>query len=156
MIIIARCLQSIQIFIIISIKLIYGIYTLIYKPKEFEVRNSPLNQFAVHLSKVLYCVKMGCLVSGGAAATIAGGASFDSVLESAGREKIFVPMMGSLYKYVFGELPKIAEDRIANMVKSTEATPDVSVSDMLKKYQNLNSNEKLDFLAEIIRELEKK
>lgn len=76
---------------------------------------------------------MGCIVSGTAAATIAGGASFDTVLESAGREKIFVPMMGSLYKSVFGELPKIAEDRITNMVNTTEATQDVSVSDMITK-----------------------
>ena len=33
--------QIIQILIIFTIKLIYGIYTLIYKSKEFEVRNSP-------------------------------------------------------------------------------------------------------------------
>jgi|ERR1700733_65131 len=39
MIIIAGCLQSIQIIMIICIKLIDGIYTLKYKPKEFEVRN---------------------------------------------------------------------------------------------------------------------
>ena len=38
-IIIVGAIQSIQIFIILFIKIIYGIYTIIYKPKIFEVRN---------------------------------------------------------------------------------------------------------------------
>jgi hypothetical protein len=43
-------------------------------------------------------------MTGGAAAIIAGGSSFDSVFEAAGREKLFIPMMGTLYKGVFGEV----------------------------------------------------
>lgn len=78
-------IQSIQISVILLIKIIYGVYTLIYKKNEFEVRNSPLNQYATHIARIIYCAKVGCAVTGGTAATIAASASFDSVLESAGR-----------------------------------------------------------------------
>lgn len=36
-------LQSIQILVIMIIKLIFGLYTLMFNRKIFEVRNSPLN-----------------------------------------------------------------------------------------------------------------
>ena len=102
---------------------------------------------------MLYCAKIGCAITGGASATIAAGASIDSVLEAAGREKVFIPMMGSLYKSVFGELPKDAQDRITTMVTNTEPKPDNNVSDMVKKYHAMNGNERLEFLAEINQEL---
>lgn len=70
-IIVVGAIQSIQILLIFIIKIIYGLYTLIYKSKDFEIRNSPLNQYATHLAKILYCAKVGCIVSGGAAGTIA-------------------------------------------------------------------------------------
>ena len=38
-IIVVGAIQSIQILIIFTIKIIYGLYTLIYKSKEFEIRN---------------------------------------------------------------------------------------------------------------------
>src|SRR5229473_2505394 len=76
-IVILGCLQSIQIMVIFVIKFIYGIYTLIYKAKDFEVRNSPLNQLATHLAKFLYCVKIGCVMTAGTATFIAGGGAFD-------------------------------------------------------------------------------
>ena len=86
-IIIIGFIQLIQIVIILLIKIIYRIYTLKYKSKDFKVRNSPLNQYATHITRILYCAKIGCAVTGGTAATIAAGASFNSVLEAAGREK---------------------------------------------------------------------
>src|SRR5215813_8719992 len=49
-IIIIGFLQSVQIFIIFIIKICYGFYTLKYKKKEFEVRNSPLNKYATQLA----------------------------------------------------------------------------------------------------------
>nr|YP_010697893.1 hypothetical protein P1Q19_mgp05 [Fuscoporia viticola]WCF76854.1 hypothetical protein [Fuscoporia viticola] len=111
-------IQSIQIVLMFIIKFIYGLYTLIYKPKEFEVRNSPLNHFALHYAKILYCAKMGCVVTGTVAGTVAAGASFDSVLEAAGRERFFVPMLGSMYKTVFGEMP---DNRIKDVLNSTKS-----------------------------------
>jgi len=41
---------------------------------------------------LLFCAKIGCLSTGGEAYFIAGGGAFDSVLETAGREKKFIPM----------------------------------------------------------------
>nr|UEK25959.1 hypothetical protein [Mutinus fleischeri] len=155
-IIIIGFIQSMQILIILLIKIIYGIYTLKYKSKEFEVRNSPLNQYATQIARIIYCAKIGCAVTGGTAATIAAGASFDSVLEAAGREKVFVPMLGSLYKSVFGELSSHTQERINNIVNSTEANSDNNVSEMIKNYQSMSDQDRLEFLSEINRELEKK
>lgn len=52
--IIIGSIQIIQILIIFIIKIIYGIYTLTYKYKDFEVRNSPLNKYATYIAKALY------------------------------------------------------------------------------------------------------
>jgi len=66
------CLQSIQIMVIFVIKFIYGIYTLMYKTKEFEVRNSPLDHLAAHVAKWIFCAKIGCVMTAGTATFIAG------------------------------------------------------------------------------------
>lgn len=153
-IIVVGAIQSVQILIVFIIKVIYGLYTLLYKPKDFEVRNSPLNQYATHLARILYCAKWGCAITGSAAGTIAAGASFDLVLEAAGREKVFIPMVGSMYKSVFGELPRNQVVDAINNTKS-DVKSDVSVSEMVKKYESMNDNEKLVFLAEINREIKK-
>jgi hypothetical protein len=50
-------------------------------------------------------------VIGEAAAIITKGPAFESVLESAGREKVF--MLRSLYKFIFGEfLPLKSQGRL--------------------------------------------
>ena len=133
LIIVVGAIQSIQILIIFIIKIIYGLYTLMYKSKDFEVRNSPLNHYATHLARILYCAKWGCAITGSAAGTIAAGASFDLVLEAAGREKIFIPMVGSMYKSVFGELPK---NQVTDVIKNTQSDvkSDVSVVYTLQKW----------------------
>ena len=65
-------------------------------------------------------------------------------------------MLGSLYKSVFGELPKNVQERINGFVDSTEPKSDNNVSEMIQKYQSMNDKDRLEFLAEINRELEKK
>lgn len=152
---IAGLIQSIQIFLIFFTKVIYGIYILKHKPTEFEVRNSPLNLLATHMARILFCAKIGCAITGGAITVITVGASFDSVLEAAGREKVFVPFIGSMYKSVFGELPKSAETRITDMVKKAnpDSNPDNSVVNTIKEYHSLTPEEKLQFLDEINRNI---
>lgn len=98
-------IQSIQIVIIFTIKAIYASYTLIYNSKDFEVRYSPLNYYASHLARAILCVKVGCVVTGGTASVIAAGASYDQVLEAAGRVKVFIPILGSMYESVFAATP---------------------------------------------------
>ena len=71
------------------IKIIYTLYLLFKRPEIFEVRNSPLNLLATHLAKILACVKIGCVVTGTTAAVVAGGVTFDTVIEKTGRGPIF-------------------------------------------------------------------
>ena len=65
-------LQIILIIIISWIKLIYSIYKLIKDPEDFEVRNSPLDMLATHITKVIFCWKAGCTVVGTGVAVAAG------------------------------------------------------------------------------------
>jgi hypothetical protein len=104
-------LQIIQVLIILLIKIIYSIYTLIYKPEVFEVRNSPINLLATHLSKIILCAKIGCGVTGGAAGIVATGATFDTLLDTAGYNKVFIPFLAEGVKAVFGNSisPKVTE-----------------------------------------------
>lgn len=104
-------IQITQILIITAIKVVYSTYKLIYRPEEFEVRNSPLNLLASHLGKILLCVKVGCGVTGGAAGVVAAGATFDSLLDQAGYNKNFVPFLAEGVKAVFGNSisPKVTE-----------------------------------------------
>ena len=88
-------LQMITVFII---KICYGIKKLLCNKKDFEIRNSPLDRFATQIARIIYCAKVGCSITGGTATAVAAGASFDLVLESAGREKVFIPFLGNVYK----------------------------------------------------------
>ena len=57
------------------------------------------------ISQALYCIKIGCTVTGAGASFIAGGAAYDSVLEQSGRNPVFLPFMAKTYNSVFGEGP---------------------------------------------------
>jgi hypothetical protein len=46
---------------------------------------------------------MGCATTATGAAFIAGGMAYDNVLVESGRERLFLPMMGTIFKGVFGE-----------------------------------------------------
>jgi hypothetical protein len=145
----------IQMFIIIIIKIIYSIYTLIYNKQKFEVRNSPLNAFATNLTKVFYCLKVGCAVTGAGAVFIAGGAAYDQVLVEANRPRVFIPMMGGVYKHLLGEVPSNFESKIFNLIDTnTNASIDktsakADVTEMLNSYNNLNENEKQIFMSKL-------
>jgi hypothetical protein len=150
-ILIMAIIQSIQIILILIIKLFYAFYTLRCKGKDFEVRNSPLNEFATHIARIIYCAKIGCAVTGGTAATVAAGASFDSVLEAAGRDKIFVPMMGRWIKDIFGEVSSNANTNLNKMVEdskninsNTKSACD-NLSNSFSKYNSLSDKDKLEF-----------
>jgi hypothetical protein len=69
--------------IISLIKIIYGIYNLIKKPKLFEVRNSPINTFATHLAKFIYCAKIGCGITVGTGVAVTTGMAMDAIIEEA-------------------------------------------------------------------------
>jgi hypothetical protein len=112
-ILIISAIQMIQIMIITGIKIVYSIYTLIYNPKIFEIRNSPLNYLATHLGKIILCAKIGCGVGGGAAGIVATGATFDTLLDTAGYNKVFIPFLAEGVKAVFGNSisPKVTIEK---------------------------------------------
>lgn len=93
-------IQLFQIVIISIIKITYSIRKLIYKPEEFEVRNSPLDKYATQIAKLIYCWKFTCSTVGGGVGIIASGAVVDQLLEEAGQDKIFLPFLGNKFKFI--------------------------------------------------------
>jgi hypothetical protein len=151
-------IQITQIIIILIIKFFYGLYTIIYKKEKFEIRNSPLNRYASLISQALYCIKIGCTVTGAGAGFIAGGAAYDTVLAESGREPVFVPFMAKTYNTVFGEGPnKKINTYIEKAVPSETANTKnlESVTEVLKKYNNMSPKDRADFMDEIKKENEK-
>jgi len=149
---IVASIQITQIIIILIIKFFYGLYTIIYKKEKFEIRNSPLNRYASLISQALYCIKIGCTVTGAGASFIAGGAAYDSVLEQSGRNAVFVPFMAKTYNSVFGEGPnkKINTYIEKNVSSETANTQNQeSVTEVLKKYLQMSPQEKAEFMDEI-------
>ena len=58
---------------------------------------------ATKLAKIIFCVKYGCSATITSGALIAAGAGFDMILESAGKEKIFIPTAGNALKNILPE-----------------------------------------------------
>ena len=88
------------------------------------------------ISQALYCIKLGCSVTGAGATFIAGGAAYDSFLEQSGRKPVFVPFMAKTYNSVFGEGPnnKINTYQEKNVSSETASTQNQeSVTEVLKK-----------------------
>jgi hypothetical protein len=144
--------------IIFIIKIVYSTHTLIYKREKFEVRNSPLNKYASIISQALYCIKVGCAVTGSGASFIAGGAAYDSILEQSGRNPVFVPFMSRTFNSVFGEGPNNkVTNYIENSVTSEAAKTQnqESVTEVLKKYHQMSPKEKAEFIDEVKKENEK-
>jgi len=153
-------IQMTQIIIILIIKIFFGLYTIIYKKEKFEIINSPLISNASLISQALYCIKVGCTVTGVGAAFLAGGVAYDTVLEQSGRNPVFVPFMAKTYNTVFGEGPnnKIKIITYIDKTVSSETTntqSQESVTEVLKKYNQMSPKEKADFMDEIKKENEK-
>lgn len=154
--------QITQILIITAIKIVYCSYKLIYKPEEFEVRNSPLNLLATHLGKIILCIKLGCGVTGGAAGVVAAGATFDSVLDQAGYKKLFVPFLAEGVKAVFGNsIPMKVTEMIEqstpiNLSEQQRLKEEDNIKTLLNVYKQLGPAGKTEFWSEIAKEIDTK
>lgn len=95
-------IQLMQRVIISIIKVIYGIRKLSNNPKDFQVRNSPLNKYAYQLASLAYCWRVGCRAVGGGVGIIGGGVALDQALEAGGQSKIFLPFIGRGVSFAFG------------------------------------------------------
>jgi len=152
--------------IINLIRISYTIYIIFKKPEVFEVRNSPLNLFATQVAKILSCIKIGCIATGSTAAVIAGGVSFDTLIEKSGRSPIFVPMMAEGLNLILGKptslvdvvkiLPDISSDtdKVPGTGFIEDSTTDTdfnteSVSEALESYHNLSLTEKHAFWEKV-------
>lgn len=150
-IIIIGFIQSIQIILILIIKIIYGVYTLKYKSKDFEVRNSPLNRYATQFAKIIYCMKVGCAVTGGAAGIIGGGVAFDAVLVEANRKPFFVLMLGRAYIFVLGDVtsPGGVSEKVSPVISGVNAPKDEQFQKALAEFMLLSTSEQEKFLKTI-------
>jgi len=151
-------IQITQIIIILIIKFFYGLYIIVFKKEKFEIRNSPLNRYASIISQALYCIKVGCTVTGAGAGFIAGGAAYDSVLEESGRNRVFVPFIAKTYNSVFGEGPNNKINAFIEKSVTSETANSQnqeSVTEVFKKYNQMSSEEKAEFINEIKKENDK-
>lgn len=101
-ILVLALIQVFQIVIISIIKLHFSIKKALYHKEEFEIRNSPLHVFGSKLFHLSYCWKIGCTMVGGGVGMIASGANIDSLLDSAGYEKIFLLTLGKSFRFITG------------------------------------------------------
>lgn len=137
--------------IINLIKIFYTIYLIIKKPEIFEIRNSPLNIFATKIAQILSCIKIGCIASGSTAAIVAGGVTFDALIEKTGRAPIFIPMMAEGINFILGEPVSPSNVKLPETSNSSsDGTMDTdfsqeAISDALNKYQSLSLTEKESF-----------
>ena len=74
----------------ISYHRIKHIYNTIQK-KDLEVRNSPLNKFAIKTSQILFCLKGFCEITAPVGVTFGILAGADSLLEHKGKNPVFLP-----------------------------------------------------------------
>ena len=142
--------------IIFIIRIIYSLYTLIYKRDLFLVKNSPLNRYASIVSQALYCLKVDCAATGAGASVIAGGMAYDALLVEAGRPPKFIHFMAAklVFTGVFGEVPKNLASQRPGLTADNNGVE--SVTELLTKYHNLSRSDRLDFITEINNEYEAK
>lgn len=140
-------IHSIIFSIIASIKFFYGLYLVIKKPEVFEVKNSPLNPFASHLARILYCAKLGCQGAVAVTGMLAAAVTYDTILEASGRPKVFVPAIAKIFNQVFGEpmLPQ-HHDNLKELAKNN--APDSSIPDYDKEWDSLSLEEKKNLIED--------
>lgn len=138
-------IQIFQIIIISIIKVIYSIKKLIKNPKEFEVRNSPLNRYASQIAQLVYCWKFTCTAVGGGVGIIASGAAIDQLLEAGGHSKVFLPFLGRPVKFLLApnepQSPSLIYENYKK--KLTELSHATAKADLFKEAINKISNEDL-------------
>ena len=99
-----------------TVFLLYHIYILnyrlkhinkIFKSKDLDVKNSPLDKYASIIAKVVFCAKGLCETAQPVGLSLGLMLGFDEVLKSGGRDAYFAPMLGSAINSVLeSELSK--------------------------------------------------
>jgi len=102
------------ILIIIIIKIIYGIKQ--FRDGSLDVKNSPLDKLATIVTNILQCWKIGCTVGSAGVGVATTSIVVDTLLEAAGEEKIFTPLIGKGVKLIIGG--KAADTRYLEIQES--------------------------------------
>ena len=63
--------------------------------------------------------EIGCIATGSSAAIVAGGVTFDTLLEKSGRSPIFVPMMAEGLNLVLGKPTSLSDIKLPEISSST-------------------------------------
>jgi len=112
------------------------------------------------VAKILSCIKIGCIATGSTAAVVAGGVTFDTLIEKSGREPIFIPMMAEGLNIILGNPTAVSEVKLPETGSTSETintdfSPE-AISDALNKYHNLTITEKETFWKEVSKEFKNK
>lgn len=78
----------------------------VFKNKELDVRNSPLDRFASLAGKLIFCAKGACDTAAPIGSALGLMAGVDQLLEAKGKEPIFLPALAGLI------LPNSQEENI--------------------------------------------
>ena len=106
------------------------------------------------MGHALYCLKLGCAVTGTGASFIAGGIAYDELLADSGRPRVFLPMMGQIFNGVFGEVPNTQgnnnnQPRIPAALPRAKQQDIGTVTEMVQKYQSMSPEDRIDFMVEV-------
>lgn len=107
-------------------------------------------------------MKIGCIATGSTAAVVAGGVTFDTLIEKNGRSPIFIPMMAEGLNLILGKpisisdikLPEIPDNISSDEKLSTDYSSE-SIAEALNKFQSLSVTEKEAFWKEVSKEIKK-
>lgn len=147
-------IQSILISIIYIIKIVYGLYIIIFKPELFEIRNSPINPLATFLARVLTCAKYGCQGVGVGASLLATAMATDEVLAASGRPRVLIPFIANRINDVFGE--PLGPENINNLSEAAKLEkPEPKIPNFQKIWDDLNQEQR-DEVIEFVKKLSKK
>jgi len=114
----------------------------------------------------LSCIKIGCIATGSTAAVVAGGVTFDTLIEKSGRPPIFIPMMAEGLNLILGKptvsisdvkLPETSTPPMGEETDNSISTDFSSeaIANALNKFNSLSVTEKETFWKEVAKEFKK-
>lgn len=111
------------------------------KSEELDIKNSPVNRIASIFTRGIVCLKGAC--EGGIyVGTVLGtGIAYDWALESAGKDKVFSPLVGNFIRQISGS--PLSEEQIQQLeeLKRMKKNMDVKLT-LLKELKNVSEANK--------------
>ena len=138
-------IQSILISIIFLIKLVYGLYIIIFKPELFIIRNSPVRPISSFLTRVLTCAKYGCQGVGVGTSLLSTAMATDEVLAASGRPRVCIPFIAARFNDVFGE--PFGDEHMKNLKEAAKSeNPEPKPLDIPKMWDDLSLEQRNEII----------